>query len=55
MLGARESEKNGNTIPVLQGSVLQLIRGIRGQIIGASIPKTAAGDGLPEKQGTEGG
>lgn len=45
MLGARESEKNENTIPALQESVLQFIRVIRVQMTEANIPKIAAGAG----------
>lgn len=45
MLGARESERNENTIPALQESVLQFISVIRVQITEATIPKTAAGAG----------
>lgn len=38
-------EKNENTIPALQESVLQFIRVIRVQITEASIPKIAAAAG----------
>lgn len=40
-------EKNENTIPALQESVLQFIRVIRVQITEASIPKIAAAAGPP--------